>query len=656
MENPIRILNLEDNTFDAALIALELKKEYFKVDIKVVGNQPQFEELLNSYSFDLILADNNLPNYNGILALQYSKSNFPDMPFIFVSGTLGEERAILAIRYGASDFVDKNHLEKLGYAVRRVLNETNAKNQLINLNKVISESEERLRYVVKATGEMVWDMDVKTGNIIWNTGGQNQFGYLPQQIENTFDWWAQRLHPEDKMRILADYESFLASGDEAWHGEYRFANADGEYTWVADNCCALRDASGNPYRVIGSMNDITLLHKAQDELLISKQLIEESEKLKSSLLDNMNHELRTPMNGILGFADLLLDKVDNPEAKIMVENILYSGRRLLNTVKSIMDVAQLASGKYPINLNLADLSLIIGESLPKYYKMAEDKGLTILSNLDNSVIANIDVTGLQNIINHLINNALKFTLKGWVEISTTHIKSGNKSKPAILIKDTGIGIPTSKQKIIFQEFRQESEGMDRSYQGNGLGLSIVQRIMELMHGEIKLESEPGVGSTFTLLFPSVAASSKLKNVNETVRTAAVSFVNLDEVTPEALKILIVEDDKLNAKLTGFYLEEIASVDIADNGELAIEKAKQNAYQLILMDINLGIGMDGIETTRRIRQLENYKHIPVIATTGYTLYNEIEQIKNSGFTDYLPKPFSRKELLTSIKKNFSIKKT
>ena len=651
MENPIRILNLEDNTFDATIIALELKKEYFKVDIKVAGNQAEFEALLNSYSFDLILADNNLPNYNGILALQYAKINFPDLPFIFVSGTLGEERAILAIRYGASDFVDKNHIEKLGHAVRRVLNETNAKSQLINLNKAISESEERLRYVVKATREMVRDIDLKTGNIIWNTGGQNQFGYLPQQIENTFEWWAQRMHPEDKKRILTDYDSFLASTEEAWHGEYRFANADGEYTWVSDSCCALRDTSGNTYRVIGSMSDITQLHKAQDELLISKELIEESEKLKSSLLDNMNHELRTPMNGILGFADLLLAKVDNPEARIMVENILYSGRRLLHTVKSIMDVAQLASGKYPINLNLADLSLIIGASLPNYFKMAEDKGLTILSNLDNSVIANVDSIGLQNIISHLIHNALKFTLKGWVEISTTYVKEGSESKPAIMIKDTGIGIPVSKQKIIFQEFRQESEGMDRSYQGNGLGLSIVQRIMELMHGEIKLESEQGVGSTFTLLFPSVTASPKLKSINDTDKKGVSSASKLNENIPESLKILIVEDDKLNAELTVFYLEKIATVDVAYNGETALEKAKQNNYQLILMDINLGIGMDGIETTRRIRRLENYQHIPVIATTGYTLYNEIEQIKNSGLTDYLPKPFSRKELLTSITKNF-----
>ena len=653
MENPIRILSLEDNTFDATLVSLELKKEYFKVDIKAASNQTEFEELLNAYSFDLVLADNNLPNYSGIQALQYTKSNFPDLPFIFVSGTLGEDKAILAIRYGASDFVDKNHLEKLGHAVRRVLNETNAKNQLINLNKAISESEERLSYVVKATHEMVWDMDMETEKIIWNTGGQNQFGYLPHQIENTFDWWVKRLHPDDKKKILTDYETFLASNDETWHGEYRFANAEGGYTWVSDSGCALRDASGAPYRVIGSMSDITILHKAQDELLISKQFLEESEKLKSSLLDNMNHELRTPMNGILGFADLLLDKVDNPEARIMVENIHYSGRRLLNTVKSIMDVAQLASGKYPINLNLTDLSLVISECIPLHNKMTNEKGLSLTSNIDNSVIANIDTSGLQNIINHLINNALKFTIKGGVEISTAYLKSGNESKPTIIIKDTGIGISHDKQKIIFQEFRQVSEGLDRSYQGNGLGLSIVQRIMELMQGEIKVESEPGVGSTFTLLFPSVAVTPKLKNVIDTSRTASLSSSKPIKVTPEELKILIVEDDMINADLTRFYLEGIASTDVAYDGESAIEKASQKTYQLILMDINLGIGIDGIETTRRIHLLNNYRNVPIIATTGYTLYNEIEQIKNSGFTDYLPKPFSRKDLLKRIKKNFLI---
>ncbi|MDP4290541.1 MAG: response regulator, partial [Bacteroidota bacterium] len=179
MDNPIRILHLEDNSYDATLVAIELKKEYFSVDIKVAANHKDFEELLNTYSFDVVLADNNIPNYNGIDALQYSKANFPEMPFIFVSGTLGEDKAILAMRYGAADFVDKNHIEKLGYALRRVLNEANAKKQLVSLNDAIVESEERLRYVVKASREMVWDMDVTTGTVNWNTGGENLFGYFP---------------------------------------------------------------------------------------------------------------------------------------------------------------------------------------------------------------------------------------------------------------------------------------------------------------------------------------------------------------------------------------------------------------------------------------------------------------------------------------------
>src|SRR5665647_970386 len=123
MDNPIRILNLEDDAYDATLIAIELKKEYFSVDLKLATARKEFEDLLSSYSFDVVLVDNNLSDYTGTEALQYSKLHYPDLPVIFVSGTLGEEKAIKAMRYGASDFVNKNHLEKLGYALRRVLNE-----------------------------------------------------------------------------------------------------------------------------------------------------------------------------------------------------------------------------------------------------------------------------------------------------------------------------------------------------------------------------------------------------------------------------------------------------------------------------------------------------------------------------------------------------
>jgi PAS domain S-box-containing protein len=653
MEKPIRILNLEDDAYDATLLAVELKKEYFSVEIMVAANRTEFEEMLNSYSFDVILADHNLPDYNGIDALQYSKSINPDLPFIFVSGTLGEEKAILAMRYGASDFVSKNHIEKLGYALRRVLNETDAKKQLIELNNAIFESEERLRYVVKATGELVWDMDLISGFVHWNTGSQYQFGYLPHQIDNTLDWWSQRLHPDEKKDILISFDNFLSSKEEIWKREYRFKNGDGGFTWVADNCCVLRDSFGNPYRAIGSMNDISQLHKAQDDLLISKKMVEESDKLKSSLLDNINHELRTPMNGILGFADLLLDNLEKPETRIMAENIVHSGQRLLNTVNSIMDLAQLSGGKYPIHTRLVDLSLIVGEFLPGHFKRASDKRITLLNNTENAVIAKVDTFALQNIINHLINNAIKFTLKGWVEVTTTYLRANNETKPTIIIKDTGIGISKEKQKIIFNDFRQESEGRDRSFQGAGLGLSIVQKLMILMDGEVVLDSEPGVGSTFTLIFPATTLSPNLKITDYPV-VSKESNIQLEEVSPEELRVLLVEDDKINAELTCFYLEGIASVDIAYNGETAIELAKQKNYSAILMDINLGIGMDGFEATKIIRLLDNYKEIPIIATTGYTLYDEIEMIKTSGFTEYLPKPFSRQELLASINKKFLIK--
>ncbi|WP_447979816.1 PAS domain S-box protein [Candidatus Nitrospira bockiana] len=261
----LRILHLEDNDQDAELITSKLATEGLTCEIVRVQTREEFLAKLSQREPHLILADYTLPAFDGLSALNLVRARDPDIPFIFVSGTIGEESAVVTLHCGATDYVVKGRLSRLAPAVRRALREAEQRAERRRADEALRISEERFRLVARATNDAVWDWDLKAGVIWWNDTFYSLFGYRPEDLEPGVESWIRRLHPEDLDRIEHSVDRLLEERRERWAGQYRFRRADGSYALVFGRAYALYDASGAPIRLIGGMTDITELTRAQEE-------------------------------------------------------------------------------------------------------------------------------------------------------------------------------------------------------------------------------------------------------------------------------------------------------------------------------------------------------------------------------------------------------
>ncbi|NUN09532.1 MAG: PAS domain S-box protein [Ignavibacteriaceae bacterium] len=390
---------------------------------------------------------------------------------------------------------------------------------------------------------------------------------------------------------------------------------------------------------IAIIEDISARKKSEIELIRAKDKAEEANRIKSAFLANMSHELRTPMNSILGFSQVLRDELTDPQQKVMVETMLRAGLRLMGTLNSILDLSLIETGEVVLTMKSVEFVDYTEFIVEKHRHRAEEKSLIfrVRSLTKDDIAVLIDEKMYHQCIDNLLDNAIKFTDSGYLEIELD-----SKDKYAMVrVKDTGIGLTDKDMEIIFHEFRQVSEGYNRRFEGSGLGLPLVKRIMELMNGKVEVESELGVGSTFTIFLPVEETADKSK-VKKTVKkdTFEVATSIGHTVRPE---ILLVEDNPMNVEVTVMFLRKICDVAFAQTGLEAIRMIKKKQYSVVLMDINLGKEMSGIETAHEIKKHKNYAKVPIIALTGYAMAGDREKLLNEGFHDYLAKPIVREEL-------------
>ena len=396
----------------------------------------------------------------------------------------------------------------------------------------------------------------------------------------------------------------------------------------------------NGNKVLSIVRDITDRKIIMKELISAKEYAEEMNKVKTNFLANMSHELRTPLHGILGFAQVLMDELDNEQFCDIADNIFKSGNRLLETLNLILNLSKLEAEKISVNITDVRIDDVICEVYKLFDVVAKEKNIYLKRKMHKeNITAKIDEKLLRDTLNNIINNAVKFTKEGGVIIETDV-----KNKDLFIsVKDTGIGIPKSKQDIIFSEFRQESEGLSRSFEGTGLGLTISKKYTKLLGGEIILESEVGVGSVFTLYFPGVISEYNIPKSRDELKSKSKTADKL-----KINNILLVENEVVSAELIRLYLRNIYSVDIAKDGFEALIKVKSNKYDVILMDINLGEGITGLEATKKIRKIENYRHTPIIAVTAFAMEGDREEFLQAGCTHYISKPFEKKDLISLLK--------
>lgn len=395
--------------------------------------------------------------------------------------------------------------------------------------------------------------------------------------------------------------------------------------------------------------DLTQRKITEEELINAKEKAEEVSRLKSNFLTNMSHELRTPLNGIMGYADLLIPQLVDPEQIEMTQGIFDSGKRLSETLNFILDLSKAETDTIEvIAKDVAVVPLAI-DSINLFSNGAAKRNLQLETIIkEENIFAHLDGHLFSRILYNLLDNAFKFTHKGKISVEIGKELIAKKDWLYIKIKDTGIGIAPNKIDLIWEDFRQVSEGLSRRYEGTGLGLTISKKAVELMQGVISVESELGVGSVFTVKFPTVNAVLQKEELMEEKQAAAIQAKIETAKTAALPLVLCVEDDFVNRDIVKIYLKNICILETAEDGETALQLATEKKYDLILMDINLGTGINGIEVVKELLKMPKYAGTPIIAVSAYVTGKDKAEFLKGGGTHYLTKPFQKREVLDLVK--------
>ncbi len=507
----------------------------------------------------------------------------------------------------------------------------------------LEDKARRQRIILETSAEGIIVTDGQGIIETFNRAAQRIFGYTAEEVKGR----------NVNMLVFRDEHDKGANGQVSFEdaGRWRLLGNGHEVTGRRKNGetfpISLSLSSfelGGEKKYAGFLQDITRRKQYEQTLHEAKLSAEAANKAKSAFLANMSHEIRTPLTGIIGFASLLARQVSGKHKKYS-QLIESSGVRLKETLNSVLDLAKLEAKRVEVQLGLLQVHTEAQEVVQFFQTQAQHKNLTLDFRVDpesEDACARLDRGAFSSILHNLIGNALKFTETGGVVVSV----EADAERVHVHVTDTGVGIDPSFMPHLFDVFRQESTGLSRSHEGSGLGLSITQRLVVLMDGEISVESEKGQGSTFTVSFPLAHAEEtrpglEVLGVDE-ARKAHSSMLLSGQVKP---RVLLVEDNENTQFLIENLLEDAYALTVVSNAEDALLEAFNTEYDLVLMDINLGEGANGADVLRELRAMPTYSTVPIAALTAYALPGDKERFLEMGFSAYLSKPFNAEELLT-----------
>ena len=505
-------------------------------------------------------------------------------------------------------------------------------------------SETRLAEAQKIAALGTWELDPVARRFEASEELFRLAGVEPRRDGISFEETLALIHPEDRAAVV----ECLRRAVEHLEGfalDYRYLRPDGRTRTVHTRAEVSCDSTGRVVRVVGTAQDVTDRKQIEQELAEARDAALEASRLKSFFLANMSHEIRTPLNVILGYAALLsehFEEAGDHSQDSLLEGIDRAARRLLDTVHGVLDLSKIETGTFSVDPETIDVVEILRREVADFAVLARRKGLELrLEAAPERCAVRFDEYCLSQALANLLSNALKFTAEGGVTVSLR----GRPSQGAVIeVADTGVGIDTAYLPRLFDAFSQEQSGYTREFEGSGLGLALTRRYVELNGGRVSVESAKGRGSSFRIHLPP-GDGGDAPEAGEPARSAEPVPV----ASHERSGVLLVEDEPDTQQYMKAVLGSRYELFVASTAGEAREllEGNRSRIRLVLMDLSLRGGEDGLSLTRSIRSDERFADLPVVATTAHAFVEDRDRCLEAGCDAYLAKPIAPSALVTTI---------
>ncbi|MBE0646532.1 MAG: response regulator [Bacteroidales bacterium] len=506
--------------------------------------------------------------------------------------------------------------------------------------KALQRSEERWHFALEGAGDGVWDWNPQTGEVFYSKRWKEMLGYTDAEITNNITEWDDRVHPDDRDAAYKDLDKHISGEIPVYINIHRLRCKDGTYSWILDRGKVMnRDEEGMPVRFIGTHTNITDRKIVEEELTFAKLKAEESDRLKMSFLNNISHEVRTPLNAIMGFTTLLSEEEKEDDRKRFGKIINSNANQLLSIIDDVLEFSRLETESVVFEKQSFSVTELLDELYHAMKPFADEKKLqwSCESLLDKDMeMVKGDRSRIRQVISCFISNALNYTLQGSVGLRVE--EDGGTLRFAV--RDTGIGLEKADHQKVFERFYRAPGAQKLATRGTGLGLSIAKQLVEIMGGTIGVISLSPDGSEFYFRLSLERAEGQTDIIHSEEPFSDISGIH----------VLIAEDEEDNFEFLRVLLsKKVAKLSRARNGAEVLEILKTTSPDLILMDLKMPV-MDGYQATREIRKTDS--RIPIVALTAYSQSEEKKLAVEAGCTSFVSKPVQKVMLFAEVRRALS----